>query len=64
MTMKTATNKIKGLKLKIQFAQETRFVVPTRQTIRSWTQMLAAISLTMRELALAEPPQPIRRKRD
>jgi len=48
-------------KLKIKFASETRFVVPTRQRIRTWRQLLSGTRLSFYLLAMAERPNPCRR---
>jgi len=62
MTMKTSANEMNGRKLKIHFVEETRFVVPTWATIRSWNQLLAGTRLALLELALVEALKPVRRQ--
>ncbi len=52
--MKIFTEDRKGKKLKIRFAQETRFGLPTCQTLRSWTQCLPGTGISLRALAVAE----------
>ena len=46
------------MKLKIHFREETRFAVPTRQRIRSWSQLLSGTRLSFHSLALAELQKP------
>jgi hypothetical protein len=61
--LKTST-KEKIMLLKIKFCKETRFVVPSRQTIRSWTQLLSGTRLSIRSLVMAERPKAGRRGTD
>jgi hypothetical protein len=49
---------MKIIKLKIQFAEETRFDVPTRKNIRTWTQLLFGTRHSFHSLAMAEQPKP------
>jgi len=44
---------MKAMKLKIKFAEEIRFNVPTRQNIRSWTQLLSGTQDSFHSLAMA-----------
>jgi hypothetical protein len=46
------------MKLKVQFGEETRFGVPKRQIIRTWLRLLPMMRLSLRTLAMAEPPKP------
>jgi hypothetical protein len=46
------------MKLRIKFARETRFVVPTRQRIRTWRQLLSGTRLCFHSVAMAEQPKP------
>jgi hypothetical protein len=46
------------MKLKITFGKETRFGVPTRQIIRTWTQLLFGTRHSLHSLAMAERPKP------
>ena len=62
--MKTRARTMKVRKLKIRFVQETCFVVPTWAPIRSWNQRLDGPRVSLRELALAEPPKSVRHKFD
>jgi hypothetical protein len=52
------------MKIKIQFAKEVRFVVPSTQTIRSWTQLLFGTPQSVHSLVMAERPKPGRRGAD
>jgi hypothetical protein len=54
------------MKLKIKFAEETRFVVPARQfaQIRSWGQLLLGTRHSLRSLAMAELPKPCPHRHD
>ena len=58
------TKEMKITKLKIQFAEETRFGVPTRQIIRTWKQLLSGTRLSIHSPAMAERPKPGRRGTD
>jgi hypothetical protein len=44
--------------LKIKFAMETRFDVPTRQIFRTWRQLLSGTQLSVRLPAKPERPKP------
>jgi hypothetical protein len=46
------------MKLKIKSARETRFVVPIRQRIRTWKQLLSGTRLSLHSLAMTEQPKP------
>jgi hypothetical protein len=50
--------------LKIKFAGETRFAVPTRQRIRTWRQLLSSTRLSFHSLAMAERPMPCKHHAD
>jgi hypothetical protein len=52
------------MKIKIQFGEETRFIVPNRQVIQPWAQWLPALRLSLRALVLAEAPKPLKRRMD
>jgi hypothetical protein len=54
--------KTKGkiMKLKIQFAEETHFDVPSLQTIKTWSQLLPGMRLLLRALAMAERSKPVK----
>ena len=56
--------KKKIMKLKIQFGEETRFDVPNLQIIQTWAQLLPSLRLSLRTLAMAEQPKPIKRRID
>jgi hypothetical protein len=47
------------MKLKIKFRKETRFDLPCRPAIRSWTRLLYGTRYSLRALALEERPKPI-----
>jgi len=64
MTRKKSAQEEKMKKLKIKFAGETRFVVPTRQRIRTWSQLLSGTRLSFHSLAMAERPRPCKRHAD
>jgi len=55
---------MKVMKLKIKFAKEIRFDVPTRQIFRTWGQLLSGTRLSERLPARAERPRPRRRGSD
>jgi hypothetical protein len=48
---------MKITELKIQFAEETRFGVPTRQIFRTWKQLLSGTRLSFHSLAMAKRPK-------
>ena len=52
------------MKLKIKFGKETRFDVPARRPIHSWTQRLSGTGLSFRALAVAERPKLCKRHVD
>jgi hypothetical protein len=52
------------MRIKIRFAEETRFDVPNRQIIRTWTQRMSGTRLSFRALAMTERPKRCRRKID
>ena len=52
------------MKLKIKFCKETRFDVPNRQIIRSWTQLLFGTRHSLRSLAMAEVQKPCKHRHD
>jgi hypothetical protein len=52
------------LKIRIKFAEETRFDAPVRPMIRHWTQYLFGTQYSIRSLALAELPKSGRRGND
>jgi len=64
MTRKKSALVKKMKKLKIKFARETRFDVPTRQRIRTWRQLLSGTRLSFHLLAMAERPKPGKRHAD
>jgi hypothetical protein len=49
---------MKMTKLKIKFARETRFDVPTRQIFRAWSQLLSGTRLSLLLPASAERSKP------
>jgi hypothetical protein len=55
---------MKTMKLKIKFVEEFRFDVPTRQIIRSWTQLLSGTQDSFRSLAMAEIQKPCKHRHD
>jgi hypothetical protein len=55
---------MKTMKLKIRFAEEIRFDVPTRQNIRSWTQLLSGTQDSFHSLAIAEIQKPCKHGHD
>jgi hypothetical protein len=52
------------MKLKIKSGKETSFDVPSRETTRAWTKLLAGTRHSMRSLAMAERPKPCKRHAD
>jgi len=52
------------MKLKIKFAKETSFDVPARPMIRHWAQHLFGTQYSIRPMAPAELPKPVRRGPD
>jgi hypothetical protein len=50
------------MKIRIKFGKETRFSVPTRQIIRTWTQLLFGTRHTLHSLAMNERPKPTKPK--
>jgi len=52
------------MKLKIQFFEETRFDVPTRQIFRTWKELLSGTRLSFHSLAMAEQPKTFKRHAD
>jgi hypothetical protein len=52
----------KTMKIKIKFGKETRFSVPTRHIIRTWTQLLFGTRHTLHSLAMNERPKPTKPK--
>jgi len=51
-------------KLKMKFAKETRFDVPTRQIFRTWRQLLSDTRLSERLPGTVEQPKPRSRHAD
>jgi hypothetical protein len=49
---------MKITKLKIRFAGETRFGVPTRQIFRTWKQLLSGTRLSFHSAAMAKRSEP------
>lgn len=48
------------MKLKIQFGSETRFDQPIRRIARTWVQWSPGNRLSLRALAMAGRPKPIK----
>jgi hypothetical protein len=55
---------MKIMKLKIKFGEETRFDVPNRQIILTWTQLLFGTRHSLHSLVMAERPKPRRHRHD
>jgi hypothetical protein len=55
---------MKIIKLKTEFGKETRFDVPTRPLIRSWTQLLFGTRHSLHSLAMVERPKPRKHRHD
>jgi hypothetical protein len=55
---------MKAMKLKIKFAEETRFDVPNRQIIRSWKQLLFDTQHSVHSLVMAELQKPCKHRHD
>lgn len=53
--------KWKIMKLKIQFGEETHFDVANRKIFQTRAKLLQTMRLSLRKLAMAERPKPIKR---